>query len=128
MIICGYILLFLFFYLLYINGYMVINAKRAIMFVGSIRGKDSCKARFSSCSGYMKRVIRFDESRSYNFVLVPELTEGELVVEILDSNKQNIMKLDAYNRYANIVVDKKKRYYLVFNFQSASGSYELDWN
>ena len=47
-------------YLLYINGYMVVASKRALMFLSSKRGR---KAMFSSCTGYIKRVIKFKNSK-----------------------------------------------------------------
>lgn len=65
------------FYILYMQGFLVINSKRAVMFMGSIRGKSNCKARFTMCSGSMKRVIRFEENRTYNFSLNSKLTSGE---------------------------------------------------
>jgi len=45
------------FYFLWVNGYMILNAKRALLFVGSLRGKNKCEVSFSSCSGYVKKVI-----------------------------------------------------------------------
>ena len=35
-------------YWLYINGYLMTNAKRAVMYVGSMRGR---KASFTACTG-----------------------------------------------------------------------------
>nr|MDE7297452.1 hypothetical protein [Lachnospiraceae bacterium] len=64
------------FYLLYINGWMIINAKRAVMYIGSRRGN---QATFSSCTGYIKRVVRFRESRTYHFTFEPELSAGEVI-------------------------------------------------
>ena len=51
------------FYFLWVNGYMILNAKRALLFVVSLRGKNKCAVSFSSCSGYVKKVIKFNESR-----------------------------------------------------------------
>ena len=47
------------FYFLWVNGYMILNAKRALLFVVSLRGKNKCEVSFSSCSGYVKKVIKF---------------------------------------------------------------------
>ena len=52
------------FYFLYINGYLVTNAKRAVMYIGSLGGR---KATFTSCTGYTKRVIKFRESGSVHW-------------------------------------------------------------
>ncbi len=37
-----FILMLVLFYFLWVNGYMVLNAKRAVLFVGSLRGKNRC--------------------------------------------------------------------------------------
>ena len=37
------------FYFLWVNGYMILNAKRALLFVVSLRGKNKCEVSFSSC-------------------------------------------------------------------------------
>lgn len=107
------------FYILYINGIMVINSKRALEFIGSIRGNGSCKASFKGCSGYMKRVIKFKESTVYKFLLDCELEKGELEVSILDSEKEPVMVLDKGRRCSTIVVDKRKDiiWYLNLNQQ-----------
>ena len=57
------------FYFLWVNGYMILNAKRALLFVVSLRGKNKCEVSFSSCSGYVKKVIKFNESRYYRNLL-----------------------------------------------------------
>ena len=112
------------FYWLYTNGYFVINAKRALLYVGSMGGK---KATFTSCTGYTKRVIKFRESGEFHFHLDATLSKGELTMELLDSAKQCILKLDSVNTSGVTPIDAQKRYYLVFRFQSASGSYLLTW-
>ncbi len=112
-------------YLLYINGYLIINAKRAVSFVGSTRGS---KATFSSCTGHIKRVVRFNADKICTFTLETELTNGEVTVELLDSAKQKIMCLNSINRSSAIAVKKNKRYYWVFRFKSATGKYVLNWD
>ena len=115
------------FYLLYMNGYMIVNRKRALMFVGRMRGTNSCKATFTSCNGHMRRVVRFKQSRLYAFTLHTELTAGEMTMELLDSDKKVIMELNSENQMGSVDINCKKRYYLVFRFQTASGSYEFQW-
>lgn len=111
-------------YILYINGYLVIQSKRAIMFVGSGRGK---KARFSGCTGYIKRVVKFEENREYYFSLSTELSKGEVSVELLDRNGKSVLPLDCSKGTGYIMAEARRRYDLVIRFQSASGKYELDW-
>ena len=110
------------FVFLYNQGYMVLKSTSAVAFVGSTRGNS---ARFTSCSGYMKRIIRFKADGAYTFVLDAELSKGDMSVELLDSTKQKIMQLNCANRSASITVEKRKKYHLVINFMSATGRYAL---
>ena len=110
-------------YLLYINGYMVVASKRAFMFLGSKRGK---KAMFSSCTGYVKRVIKFKESKVYPVDFKLELEKGEVTLEILDAKKQSVLTLND-SQISEIEVVSGQRYYMVLRFRSASGSYEVTW-
>lgn len=68
-----------FFYFLWVNGYMVLNVKRAVLFVGSLRGRNHCEASFTSCSGYVKRVIKFSETRGHTFHLDSDVS-NELII------------------------------------------------
>lgn len=110
------------FIFLYNMGYMVINAKSAVSYVGSIKGNG---ATFTSCSGYIKRIVRFQEDKTYTFFLHAELTKGDISVELLDSAKQKIMCLTRSHPSAVMDVVKNKRYYLIVNFKSATGRYSL---
>ena len=118
------VVMVLLFYVLYINGYMVLSSKRAWMYVGTARGK---KASFTSCSGYTKRVIKFEEDRTYHFNLNLELSKGDVKVEILNSEKQCLLSLDQNATVGNITVEKGKRYYMLVRFQAASGQYTVNW-
>ena len=113
------------FYLLYSNGYLAMASKRAVMYVGSKRGK---AAKFSSCSGYTKRIIKVQESKQYRFSLDCNLTAGTILVEVLDASKKMILTLDETHRCAAVDMEKGKRYDLIVRFKSASGDYVLDWN
>ncbi|MBQ7887480.1 MAG: hypothetical protein IJ313_11410 [Clostridia bacterium] len=107
---------------LYNQGFLVARTTRAVAFIGSARGN---AAIFTSCSGYIKKVIRFKSDGTYTFVLDAELSKGDMSVEILDSTKQKIMHLNSSDRSASIIVEKKKKYYLIVNFKSATGRYAL---
>ena len=113
------------FYLLYSNGFLVMNSKRAVMYAGSKRGK---AAKFSSCSGYTKRIIKVQETKQYRFSLDCNLTAGTILVEVLDASKKPILSLDETHRCAAVDMEKGKRYDLIVRFKSASGDYVLDWN
>ena len=113
------------FYLLYSNGYLAMASKRAVMYVGSKRGK---AAKFSSCSGYTKRIIKVQETKQYRFSFDCNLTAGTVLVEVLDASKKSILTLDETRRCADVDLEKGKRYDLIVRFKSASGDYVLDWN
>ena len=112
-------------YLLYINGYLAAQTKRALFYLGSLKGN---KARFSSCTGDTKRVLRFKQDSICHLSFAPALTRGEVSIEILDSAKQSVICLDSDTRSGDFPVEKGKRYYLVVHFQSATGSYSLNWD
>ena len=113
------------FYMLYSNGYLAMASKRAVMYVGSKRGK---AAKFSSCSGYTKRIIKVQETKQYRFSLDCNLTAGTILVEVLDASKKPILSLDETHRCAAVDMEKGKRYNLIVRFKAASGDYVLDWN
>ena len=105
---------------------MITGTKSAVKFIGA-NGKDSFHAVLVSCKGNMKKVARFKESRTYGFELESALTDGNVVVELLDKEKKPIMHLDGGNATATVEIDKKKRYYLVYTFDRATGEFEFRW-
>lgn len=113
-------------YGLYESGLLIIKSRRALTFIGSIRGK-RCSATFTSCSGTMRRVVRFGEDQTCRLRLEAELKQGDLAVELLDARKQPVMRLDREHPCMEAQVSKGMRYHLVFRFQSASGRYVLEW-
>lgn len=113
------------FYLLYISGISAIQSKRAILFIGSISGN---RAKFASCTGHTKRIIRFEESKTYRMTLNAELSAGKLSVTILDSEKNPLFSLNKDIQNGVIYAEKGKRYYLVVRFKSATGNYTIQWD
>ena len=112
-------------YMLYSNGHLAMASKRAVMYVGSKRGK---AAKFSSCSGYTKRIIKVQETKQYRFSFDCNLTAGTILLEVLDASKKPILSLDETHRCAAVDLEKGKRYDLIVRFKAASGDYVLDWN
>ncbi len=110
------------FLFLYDRGYMIVNSKSAAFFVGSPRGTG---ARFTSCNGYTKRIVRFKTDATITFFLAADLTKGDLSVELLDAAKHPVMRLDRAAPRASITVEQKKKYYLITKFRSATGRYSL---
>lgn len=116
-------------YVLYINGYLVTQAKSALVYRSSFRNsrkRDS--ASFTLCSGFTKRVIRFPESRSYWFTLNSGVSKGSLSIEIQNKERQSLLTLDGKNNSGRLSVDRKSRYFLVVRFDRADGHYELNWS
>ena len=111
-------------YLQYRNGYFHIQSKTAVKYIGSVGDR---YAAFTSCSGYTKRVVRFDESGTVRFTFRPELSTGSVTAELIDAKNQMILRLSSANQSADLQVEAKKTYYLVIRFRSATGSYQLDW-
>lgn len=122
------ILLILFIaYVLYINGYGSFSNKSALMYIGSMPENNKCKAKFVSCTGTVKRVVKFKENKDYQFCLKPNLSQGSFTVELQNKEKQTLIALSESKPIAKIEVYSKQRYYLVFRYKSATGDYMLNW-
>lgn len=116
-------------YTLYICGFMVINAKSAVLFIGSAkRVKNSWGATFQSCNGYIKKVIRFKEEGENTFSFENNITKGLVTAELQDVHKKPVLLLDCNNTAARVNVKRKSRYYLILRFTNADGKCELSWN
>ncbi len=118
------VIMVIIYYILYQNGYMVTKAIRSIKFIGTERGK---KASFMACTGTLKRIVLFRESRIYRFILYTELEKGSVEVYLLDSAKNVVLKLDQENAEERIMLDGTSKYTLVIRIQEATGYYELEW-
>lgn len=110
------------FVFLYHQGYMVINSKSAVFFIGAASGSG---ASFTSCNGCTKRIVRFPSDGTYTYFLDAQLSKGDMSVELFDSAHNKIMHLNGANRSASVCVEKKKKYCLIINFSSATGRYTL---
>ena len=114
-------------YLLYLNGYITIQNKKALMFVGKNGFIDKhCYAKFSACTGRLKKVIKFKETKEYTFTLDCKLEKGEVKVTLCDPDKNTVFILTPDNTSA--VVDAKYgRYYMEIEIYKAYGSYDISW-
>lgn len=121
------VLLPVIYYVLYVNGYMVVGSKAARIFVGKNRGTSAYWSQFVDCTGTLKRVARFRKSKEYKFSLDIGMANGTAEIEISDKNKEVLLRLDSETPQGSIVVDRKLRYYMVYRFEHATGSYELKW-
>lgn len=115
-------------YLLYLCGCLTVTSKRAVTFLGSSNWKaHHCGASFSSCTGYIRRVLKFKEDRPCRFTFSDRSTRGLVRVELLDKNGALLLRLDKNTPTGNILADKSGRYTLICRFQNADGGYRLDW-
>ncbi|MBE6961872.1 MAG: hypothetical protein E7445_05385 [Ruminococcaceae bacterium] len=112
------------FWVLYTNGFLILSSKRALAFIGTRQGRE---ASFTACTGQIKRVVRFPESRTFHFAFSPELTRGEVSAALLDHGTQ-LLVLDSAVQNGAVSAEKGRPYTLVIRFRSASGKYTLHWN
>lgn len=112
------------FWVLYTNGFLVLSSKRALKFIGIRQGRE---ASFTACTGQIKRIVRFSDSRTFHVAFSPELTRGEVSAELLDRGTQ-LLTLDSSTQTGAVSVEKGRAYTLVIRFRSASGKYTLHWD
>ena len=103
------------FIFLYDRGYMAIKSISAVSFVGFSKENG---ARFTSCNGYLKRIVRFKSDGTSRFSLDAELTKGDVSVELLSITKERLMVLNCASPNASVTVEKGKKYYLIVRFKS----------
>lgn len=113
-------------YLLYCKGPAVSKRIAAILFIFR-PGRDADKAALDSCTGWVRHVGSFHESRTYEFTFDAQLSKGNAEVVLLNKKKQPLMKLNQQCPTGKIELDAKNRYYLRWNFKSATGRCELHW-
>lgn len=114
-------------FILYSNGYIMLQNKKALMFVGKNNFSDKrCSARFSACTGRFKRVIRLKENRTYTFSLNCAIDNGEAKFTIKNSDKKDILVLDAENNTGTVDAVNEK-FFLEIELYKAYGRYELSW-
>ena len=90
-------------------------------------GRDTDRVTLNSCTGWVKHMGRFFESRTYEFILDMQLSKGEAEVILLDAKNELLMKLDQHSPVGKVDLDSKNSYYLRWEFMSATGKCELRW-
>ena len=116
------------FYLLYINGLLILSTKAAVIFAGYIRKNGEVALQFAGCNGQVKRVFRFHKTGNYEFVYRSEISEGTVTLQILDEKRRELISCMGMNYAAKLEVEEKKRYYMVFRFINATGKCSVMWN
>ncbi len=113
-------------YYLYCQGYAISRSIAAILFYFR-PGKTADKATLNSCSGWARHVGRFHESRVYEFTFDAQLTKGDVEVVLLNQRKQLMLRLTQAHPTGRLELDRKSRYYIRWEFKSATGTCELHW-
>lgn len=116
------------FYLLYINGLLMLSAKIAVIFAGYIRKNGEAALQFAGCNGQVERVLRFHKVGNYEFAYRSEISEGTVTLQILDEKRRELISCMGMNYAAKLEVEEKKRYYMVFRFKNATGKCSVMWN
>lgn len=110
----------------YFLGIAITKRIRAILFMFQ-PGKNGDRAVLEACTGWVRHMGRFYESKTYEFVLDAQLSKGDVEVLLLDKKKQPLLKLSKEFPSRAINLDGNNRYYLLWKFKSASGKCELRW-
>ncbi len=113
-------------YLLYRQGFAMSKSISAVLFAFR-PGKDADRATLDSCSGWVSHAVRFRESRTYGFAFDGQLSRGNVAVTVLDREKQPLLQLDRQTPAGQVELDGNSRYYLRWEFKSATGKCELRW-
>lgn len=110
----------------YLRSIAVTKSIAAILFVFR-PCRDADRVTLGSCTGWVKHMGRFSESRTYEFTLDAQLSKGDAEVILLDAKKELLMKLNRQCPTGKIDLDAKSRYYLRWEFEGATGKCELRW-
>lgn len=81
---------------------------RAVLFAFQ-PGKNRDRAALNDCTGWVRHMGRFYESKTYVFVLDTQLSKGDVEVLLLDRKKQPLLKLGKQCPSRTIDLDGKSR-------------------
>lgn len=118
-------------YILYLNGFAVVNRKSALFYIGSPRlgqRKNCIEAKFVSCNGTIKRVIRLSPWKRYRFAFSSSTTKGAVSIEIYGKKKEMIAVLNNEHPCTFISTEERTNCRVVTKFMKADGQYKLIWN
>ena len=110
----------------YFRSIAVSKSIAAILFVFR-PCRDADKVTLDSCTGWVKHMGRFSESRAYEFTIDKQLSKGNEEVLLLGAKKERLMKLNRQSPTGTIELDAKNSYYLRWKFEGATGKCELRW-
>lgn len=117
------------FYILYSNGYMPVKSMGALYFIGSMgAGTSRCSASFKACTGQIKRVLRFRQSKTVSFTFKGNICKGDVNAFLLDRDHSAVLMLDNDCPGGTVQVLRGHWYYLLIRFNNAEGEYTLEWD
>ena len=111
------------FAVLYRSGLMVVKQIRALVYIDRKWGR---RVTFQRCTGTVRRVFRVRETRTYRVTLQSTLTGGNIKTEILDREKRPLLTLTPEKPNGQALLVRGTRYWLVHNYDGASGEMELE--
>jgi len=115
-------------YLLYINGYMVVKSKTAVIFMGHMSGgRNSCGFTFTKCDGYVRRVLKVKEKGVFRFDLEHNLSKGQVRFQVLDAHKLPLLTLNSEQSRGRVMLEPKRRYFVQMQFINTSGDCRAWW-
>lgn len=98
-------------YLLYRQSFAVTKSIAAVLFVFRVKKNEGC-ASLNACTGWVRHRGRFRESRIYEFRFGCQLSGGDAEVILLDSRKQELLRLNRHQCTGELKLDGTARYYL----------------
>lgn len=110
----------------YLQSIPVTKSIKAVLFL-LCRNRNADKVDLNSCTGWVRYIGRFPESKTYEFTLDGQLSGGDAGIILLDKNKDPLLKLNRQSPAGTIDLDGKGRYYLKWEFKNATGKCELRW-
>lgn len=113
-------------YLLYRSGVAVTRSIVALVFVFRT-GRDGDSVTLKSCTGWVRHVGRFRERGSCQFVFEAQLSKGDAEVLLLDGKKREILRFNRRSPAGRAELAEKERYFLRWEFKSATGTCRLRW-
>lgn len=104
----------------YVNGFMCIGMRRALLFVDGFSGK---KASFKGCTGHSLRVLPLGRG-PVTVCFDAAITKGSMRCEVFSKDKTVFFSLTP-NKKASFTALPGTRYYAKLYFDHADGRYEL---
>lgn len=115
-------------YLLYSNGYLIMQSKRAATFTGDGKGqKNRMGFSVTKCSGWASKVLKVKGDGIYRFALDTALSAGTVQFQVLNRDKQPVLTLNPDTVRGRVRLEKGQRYFVKLQFIHTSGTCAASW-